>query len=217
MNTYKHLTPYKRPDSYIGADWFGYYTVAGRNRESDILSNSNWECWVEFMTKLLGPEGIPIGVDESGDDVYHWVICRESHWACGWIELIRVHESVGHEILTKIDEQLRRLDGYPVFNDDHFSAAEMREYERCWRERGADRDFRREVRKAFEEECEITEELTALLDRLDDVPVDTLIELHERLIPSGEFHHDGWPCIDISVANMTWDDLESVTNYEKAN
>ena len=52
---YKHLTPYKRPSNYIGAEWPGYYDVAGRNRASDTLTESNHACWLKFLTDLLGP------------------------------------------------------------------------------------------------------------------------------------------------------------------
>jgi hypothetical protein len=211
MNTieYKHLKPYERPSSYFGATWYGYYDVAGRNRDSDTLTNSNHVCWIKFLTELLGPADTVLSEEE--EDVYNWTVCRESHWACGWIEIIRVRGSVGHEKLSKIDAQLQRLDDYPVFNEGHFSEAERCEYERCWYDLGADREFRRVVRRAFEKDAGDEPELPAMLDRFDELPIDKLIELHERLIPSGEYHYDCWPCIDISVEAMTWEDLEEVT------
>ena len=140
---YKHLTPYKRPSNYMGATWFGYFDVAGRNRDSDVLTNSNFECWVDFLINLLGPADTEIGTetepqsrstfgDEESDAIYNWTICRESHWACGYIEIIRVHESVGHDKLAAIDAQLARLDDYPVFNEDHFSQAEDAERQSSW-------------------------------------------------------------------------------------
>lgn len=221
---YKHLTPYVYPKHYIGASWYGYYDVAGRNRGSDTLDNCNWDCWLKFLTDLLGPADEVIGKeaepverstfgDETSDDIYNWTICRESCSMVGWIEIIRVHESVGPEKLQKIDDQLHNLDGYPIFDENAFSEAEQKEYERCWHYAGAAEDFKREVRKAFMADSseETHEELTDLLSLFDDLPVDKLIELHERLIPSGEYHHDGWPCTDLSVGAMTWDDLESVT------
>ena len=148
MNTpdqpeYRFLKPYRRPECYIGATWFGYYDVAGRNRDSDILTNFNFDCWVAFLTERLGEPDTVIGHeeetqsrstfgDEESDEIYNWTICRENHWACGWIEIIRVHSSLPHEKLAAIDEQLHKLDGYPVFDEDHFSAAEDAERERCW-------------------------------------------------------------------------------------
>jgi hypothetical protein len=226
--TYRHLKLYERPSDYVGATWYGYYTVAGRNRDSDILTNSNWDCWVKWLTELLGPENQIIGTEpepvdrsvfgtEKDDDIYNWTICRESHWACGWIELIRVHSSVNPEKLRAIDEKLERLDGYPVFDEQHFSDAEQEEYDRCWRQFGADKDYVRAIRRSFTQlrtEGEEYPEEDAILDALDDVPVDRLIELHESLIPSGEYHDNGWPNIEMSVCDMTWDHLENLIKPE---
>jgi hypothetical protein len=227
---YKHLTPYTKPDNYIGASWFGYYDVAGRNRDSDVLTESNHSCWLEFLTKLLGAadtvigkESEPVGRstfgDETNDDIYNWTVCKESHCMVGWVEIIRVSELVGPEKLKAIDDQLQRLDNYPIFDDDKFSEAELKEYENCWYNCGAAEDFRRAVRKAFMADSseETHEELTDLLSLFDDLPVAKLIELHERLIPSGNYHeHDGWPHINYSVEAMTWDDLvEVATNTEE--
>jgi hypothetical protein len=228
---YQHLTPYKTPANYIGADWFGYYDVTGRHRDSDTLTNCNHGYWLEFLTKLLGPadtvvgkEPEPVGRstfgDEKSDDIYNWTVCRESHCMVGWVEIIRVSELVGEEKLQAIDDQLHRLDGYPIFDEDAFSEAEQKEYENCWYNCGAAQDFRREVRKAFLEDNQEDPEfgsgdsadLAVMLDAFDELPVDKLIELHERLIPSGEYHDSqGWPHIDFSVAAMTWDDLVEVT------
>ena len=231
---YKHLTPYTKPDNYIGASWFGYYDVVGRNRDSDVLTESNWGCWLEFLTKLLGAadtvigkESEPIGRstfgDETNDDIYNWTICRESHCMEGWIEIIRVSELVGADKLQAIDDQLHKLDNYPIFDEDKFSEAEQKEYKDCWHKYGAADDFRRAVRKAFTKEVAADpdadgEELTDLLSLFDDIPVDKLIELHERLIPSGDYHgHDGWPHIDFSVEAMTWEDLVEVTTNTEEN
>jgi hypothetical protein len=218
----------------MGASWHGYYDVAGRNRDSDILTNSNWDCWVKFLTELLGPADTVIGTEdepvsrstfgtEEGDDIYNWTICREGHWACGWIEIIRVHESVGPDKLAAIDAKLQELDGYPVFDGQHYSAAEEAEHLRCWTQAGAREDFIHAIKKAFREDNTVGDsglpedeerwaELQTMLTKLDDVSTDALIEMHEWLIPSGEYHHDGWPCIDLSVGAMTWDDLVDLTS-----
>lgn len=222
---FRHLKPYVKPSHYMGATWYGYYDVAGHHRDSEVLTNSNWDCWVAWLTKLLGPEGTVIGTEDEpvdrdvfgttkGDDILKWTICRESHWAVGWIEIIRVHESVDPDALRQIDEKLEDLDGYPVFDERHFSEAEEAEYQKCWRSYGAHKDFIRQIRHAFTEnrvDGEDYAEEDGLLDKLDDVPLDRLIEMHERLIPSGEYHGDGcWPNIDLSVKAMQWDDIEQL-------
>lgn len=226
---YKYLKPYVRPSNYCGATWYGYYDVADRHRDSGVLTNSNWDCWVAWLTELLGPEGRVIGQETEDqerafpgggerDDIFAWTICRESHWAVGWIEVIRVHSSVDPEILRKIDEKLLSLDGYPVFNEEHFSDAEMTEYHRCWENYGARQDYIRAIRRSFTEQRvdgDDYPEEDALLDKLDDVPTERLIDLHERLIPSGEYYNtDCWPNIESSICSMTWADIERLINPE---
>lgn len=225
---YQHLKPYVRTENYVGATWYGYYTVDGRHRDSDVLTNSNWDCWVKWLAELLGPESTEIGEETEEQErafpgggersaIFNWTICRESHWAVGWIEIIRVHSSNDPAKLAQIDEKLERLDGYPVFDEQHFSDAEQEEYDRCWRQLGADKDYVRAIRRSFTQlrtEGEEYPEEDAILDALDDVPVDRLIELHESLIPSGEYHDNGWPNIEMSVCDMTWDHLENLIKPE---
>lgn len=212
---FQHLKPYERPSNYCGATWYGYYDVAGRHRDSDVLANSNWDCWVAWLTELLGPEGVELEGDEDKECVDAWVICRESHWAVGWVEFIRVHESVDPEILLKIDEKLHDLDGYPVFNEEHWSNAEMEEYHNCWERYGAREDFIRAIRKAFtaaRTDGEDYAEEDAILDALDDVPTERFVELHEQLIQSGEYHDaECWPNTDLSIREMEWDHVEALT------
>lgn len=160
---YRHLKPYRRPENYMGAEWYGYYDVVGRHRDSDTLTESNWQCWVKFLTKLLGEPDQVVGTEpvpvsrsafdtEEGDEIYNWTICRESHWAVGWIEIIRVHESVGVEKLNAIDDQLRKLDGYPVFDEDHFSQLEDDERQKQWEAGGSSDDWYDWLRKHIGEE-----------------------------------------------------------------
>lgn len=224
---FQHLTPYERPSNYCGATWYGYYSIVGRHRDSDVLSNSNWDCWVAWLTKLLGPEGRVIGEEKSEqddyfpkdgrerDEIFAWIICRESHWAVGWIEVIRVHSSVDPEALRQIDEKLHDLDGYPVFDEEHWSNAEMEEYHNCWERYGAREDFIRAIRKAFTEnrtDGEDYAEEDAILDALDDVPTERFVELHEQLITSGEYHDsECWPNTDLSIREMEWDHVEALT------
>ena len=166
-NEFKHLELYERPSHYVGATWYGYYNVAGRHRDSDTLSNSNWDCWVKFLTELLGPEGIALDdvVDEEndGDEVYRWVICREGHWAVGWIEVIRVHKSVGEDRLRQIDEQLQALDDYPVFDENHYSEMEVNEREENW-DNFARQEWRRWLDKVAGDE--LSEKLEKIPDEL---------------------------------------------------
>jgi hypothetical protein len=115
----KHLERWTLPNSYFGAEWPDYYVFLGRNRDSDCLANSNFEC----ALKEIGGKS-----EENG--VY---VVREGHWACGWIEWIAIHQdnAAALEIADKITE---KLEGYPVLDEDHFSELEREEADIIWRD-----------------------------------------------------------------------------------
>lgn len=171
---FKALTYYTRPDNYMGATWFGYFDVAGRHRDSDVLSNSNWDCWIDFLTELLGPADQFLGEDD-GEDVYNWTVCRESHWAVGWVEFIRVHETAGLDKLTQIDQQLCALADYPVFDEEHFSRMEDEERQSSW-DHGCSKSWHRWL------EGVVGEENYELLLKIYPDEIESLLH--------GAFYHD---------------------------
>ena len=88
--------------------------VMTRNRDSDILTESNWESALE----MLGGES---------DSVQ---IFRFGHWACGWWEALCVLEnSPAQRIGEEIEE---RIESYPVLDEDDFSRREMDEANQVW-------------------------------------------------------------------------------------
>jgi hypothetical protein len=111
----KSLEKWTRPDSYMGAEWPEYFVFLGQHRDSDSLSRSNFICGLE----KIGGES----------DTVH--IVHESHWAVGWVEWIAIHES-DSQALEKANEIMRRLDGYPVVNEDHWSELEWNEACEYW-------------------------------------------------------------------------------------
>lgn len=89
--------------------------VLTRSRDSDVLTESNWECAVE---KLGG---------ESDEVEIH----RFGHWACGWWEALCVVEGTkAHEIATQIESDLNH---YPVLDDSDFLEREMNEANEVWK------------------------------------------------------------------------------------
>jgi hypothetical protein len=96
--------------NYLGRDYSEYISIIGRNRDSDILTNSNFDCALD----ILGGESEDNGV----------LVGRFGHWACGWYELILVHQDSPHEILERARILLNDLDDYPVVDEDHWSQAE---------------------------------------------------------------------------------------------
>ena len=92
----------------------GLLVVLTRNRDSDCLTESNWECALE----QLGGESETVEIHRFG------------HWACGWWEALCVKagseaEKIGAEIESA-------LEAYPVLNDEHFSEKEQDEANQIW-------------------------------------------------------------------------------------
>ena len=88
--------------------------VLTRNRDSDCLTESNWECALE----RLGGESETVEIHRFG------------HWACGWWEALCVKagseaEKIGAEIESSLSD-------YPVLSDEHYSEKEQDEANEIW-------------------------------------------------------------------------------------
>ena len=84
-------------------DWL---VVIGRNRDSDCLANSNFDC----ALKSLG--------GESDDCKIH----SFNHWACGWLEIVIVRPDTA---CARIAEEIENsLSDYPVLDDEDYSQRE---------------------------------------------------------------------------------------------
>lgn len=88
--------------------------VLTQNRDSDILSKSNWQS----ALKILGGESENV------------VIYRFKHWACGWWEALCVKsgtksEKLAHKIVDDIKD-------YPILDEEHFSTMEMQCANETW-------------------------------------------------------------------------------------
>lgn len=103
------------PSSYAGAQWPEWFVFLGQNRDSNALTRSNFTC----------------GLKRVGGETETVRVIRESHWAVGWVEWIGIHESDA-EALAKADALARKLDGYPVVNEDHWSELEFDEALEFW-------------------------------------------------------------------------------------
>lgn len=79
------------------------YCILTRNRDSDILSESNFQC---ALARLGG---------ESEDVVIH----RFGHWACGWWEALSV--KMGTEAYKEAMKIAAELEGYPLLDDEDYS------------------------------------------------------------------------------------------------
>lgn len=87
------LERWTRCSNYMGEDFSDYYVVAGQNRDSSYIQQSNFIA----ATNRLGGEHEP-----------EVIIARSSHWACGWVDFLMVHKDALDKIkiAEEIDEDI---------------------------------------------------------------------------------------------------------------
>lgn len=105
------MEKWKYPKDYMGNDFSEYYILYGKNRDSDRLTRSNYDCIKEVV--------------KSAESFSF------NHWACGWIELLMIHESDKNGI-EQGNKILAELADYPVYNDSHYSELEWNEMNDFW-------------------------------------------------------------------------------------
>lgn len=107
------------PNSYFGTKWPDYYVGLSQHRDSDSLTRSNFICFLG----ALGGESDTVRV------------VRERHWAVGWVEWIAIHMS-NQKALEIADSILKRLEDYPVVDEDHWTDLETTEAYEYWERMG---------------------------------------------------------------------------------
>lgn len=95
-------------NNYSGPNLGDWVVVLGRNRDSEILDNSNFDCALE----RLGGEGKHVKVERFG------------HWGCGWFELILVNPKSKSKLQIAFDIK-QDLKKYPVLDESDFSEREF--------------------------------------------------------------------------------------------
>ena len=113
----KHVKLWAHPDSYFGAVWPATYVFLSRNRDSDCLTESNFAKAME----MIGGESDTVSV------------VRESHWACGWIEWIAIHQD-DSAALEAADDIVEWLAAYPVLDESDFCEREHESANDIWRD-----------------------------------------------------------------------------------
>jgi hypothetical protein len=126
---FPNLEKWTRPSHYIGPDHYGYYVGLGRNRDSDLLTISNFEVLLERL-----------GGESDDDETPAVQVIRDRHWAVGWVEYILVHETAADK-LRILSEALESIDDYPILDEDDFNE----------RETEAQEDYFRDCRSEFVE------------------------------------------------------------------
>lgn len=115
----ENLKLWTRPDHYAGAQWPDYYVFLGRHRDSDMITESNFDA----AMKALGGESETV------------IIARASHWAVGWVESILIHKD-DSAALQIADDLAAQLEDYPVLDESDLSERECEaahEYWNGWR------------------------------------------------------------------------------------
>lgn len=135
---------WKRPYSYIGEQHWNTIGVVGRSRDSRVLERSNFDSALEH----LGGESETV------------MIIGASHWACGWVESLRVHIKDPDKTREAL-KIIKFLEDYPVLDDSDYSE---KEYEK----QQEDFDYyKSDFMEAVLEFCGITE---------DDADFDSLMQ-----------------------------------------
>jgi len=121
METYtpQYLDKWTLPPYYMGEEWPEYYVFLSQSRDSDCLTRSNFRCALSQL------QAIPSEYEHSVQ------VVRESHWAVGWVEWIAIHEG-DVENLRLADTMAKKIEGYPVLNEEDFSMLEMEEANEIW-------------------------------------------------------------------------------------
>lgn len=118
---------FKRDSAYWGGrrEWLVVVTL---NRDSGALDRSNYRC----VLKLLGGKGTEgaKGSQEVADGV---AVEEASHWACGWIQYLIIDPS-RPDLVAIAGEALKRLEDYPVLDEDDYSREESEEADLVWRD-----------------------------------------------------------------------------------
>lgn len=132
METYSKFRP-TQFDRHISIDSKEHWLVlpTGRNRDSDVLNESNFE----VALQMLGGESDTVEVHRFG------------HWANGWFEIIIVDpESPQAKIAEDIE---RSLEDYPVLDEDNYLEKESEEQYENWKNY-LEREFCSSLESIFE-------------------------------------------------------------------
>ncbi len=166
-------------------DWF--IAPIGQNRDSDILTESNFAMAVEALEKAEG---------EGGDD-FRVISCN--HWACGWVEYIILRP--GSKCVEVMEDIESRLEDYPVLNDEDFSEREYNDFVDSWECYGC-RDFVKELVKMIDDQPDA-------VDFLEGLGGDVMMEFY-RENTNIEYEHDSGGCIlfiDRAIGSIFRSDL----------
>jgi hypothetical protein len=102
--------------NYLGnTDIKDMLVFLGQNRDSDILTKSNFQ----------------VAIDRLGGESDTVQIHRFGHWACGWFESILI-DPANIEAVKQAEIMLDSLSDYPVLDDNHYYKLEYDTANEYW-------------------------------------------------------------------------------------
>jgi hypothetical protein len=151
-------------NNYCGPDYNERIVVISRGRDSDILSNSNFEVALD----ILGGESSDVEVS------------RCSHWACGWVETIIINNKKPKLVRIAYDIN-KAMKGYPVLDDDDFYSKEAEAIDETFNDNES-------------EFCAITKKALGLDDDslIDDKLISSVAYAAYQEACSGDGYDDAW-------------------------
>jgi len=106
------MKKWEHAENYMGTTYHDWYVFLGQSRDSGPLDQSNFEC----------------GLHELGGESETVIVARSTHWLCGWVEAILVHESDEYHI-NQANDMLDELEQHPVLDEEDFSRREAEEHQ----------------------------------------------------------------------------------------
>jgi hypothetical protein len=159
----------------------------GTNRDAGFLTESNWDAQLKALAE----------VDADGNDYQQFDF---NHWACGWVALVLVRPD--SECAKRAEELAKRLDDYPLLDEDDFSEREWSAYAESWNSGDAQKDLVWRLKRSEWAHCVRTLEL------IGDGPSEVIRQWFEELNPSGCYYDEsGSPAIYYTVQRLTSADL----------
>lgn len=123
MQTYKDFRP-SSFDTHINFDDDRENWLVGpcsHNRDSDYGTEANWKAFLQIMW-----EAREVNAEESDYEEH-----RFGHWANGWFEIVLIRP--GSRAETKALEVEKRLENYPILDEDLYSSMEDEEIYLYWK------------------------------------------------------------------------------------
>lgn len=120
---------WKHPGAYFGFNPEDSYLLYSQHRESKVLDESNWCSFIREMGEA-GAELVFRDRDTEGEpDFYEW---RASCSMVGWVGYLMIRDTAPDHLLIRAAEILKKLEGYPILDEDDWSERECDAVSSWW-------------------------------------------------------------------------------------